>query len=307
MFPWYEMSEVCYVYLSDIALETFSEDFEQTRWFRRGWTLQELLTPSRVVFYDRDCKFLCTKSEYASTISRITGIDESALSQLENQRGGLNAYCFARRMSWAAARETTRTEDIAYSLLGIFGVNMPFLYGEGRRAFTRLQEEIIKRHCGESIFAFDLDTESEEPLGVEPKIPSKMTSFKRFNIAGPLLALSPKDFKDCGRLQHGAKSASPFTMTSVGLQIELPLVIIPVPSQSLDLMDVAGWVGLLNCRAEKIPESDLVGVLLKESRDGIFKRVPIGRAWKTSKQTMLVGERLAIQAIPTNITITREL
>lgn len=96
--------------------------------------------------------------EAAEHISKITGIDKSVLvddSLIDNKLGGNTV---ARRMSWASGRETTRIEDQAYCLMGIFGVNMPLLYGEGGAAFLRLQQEIIKSSSDHSIFAWELNS-----------------------------------------------------------------------------------------------------------------------------------------------------
>jgi hypothetical protein len=118
----------------------FVENTRNARWFTRGWTLQELVAPNRVRSYSQ--QWLCwgEKQELLEPLSRITQIDEAVISNRES----LPLTSVARRMSWAAGRTTTRVEDRAYSLLGIFDVNLPLLYGEGRKAFQRLQEEIIR-------------------------------------------------------------------------------------------------------------------------------------------------------------------
>ncbi|KAF2174755.1 hypothetical protein K469DRAFT_770495, partial [Zopfia rhizophila CBS 207.26] len=102
--------------------------FRQSRWFTRGWTLQELLAPRKLLFYDENWKFIGDRLRWKSIIADITNIHEDALM------GDLNwikRYSVAQKMSWASERSTTRPEDIAYSLMGIFNVNMPLLYGEG--------------------------------------------------------------------------------------------------------------------------------------------------------------------------------
>ena len=113
--------------------------FENSRWFTRGWTLQELIAPPVVEFYAHDWTEIGTKFSLRRVISKITGIDIRVLE------GADPSTCHvAERMSWAANRETTRVEDAAYCLLGIFKVHMPLIYGEGQRAFYRLQKEIMK-------------------------------------------------------------------------------------------------------------------------------------------------------------------
>jgi hypothetical protein len=149
MFEWYKQSHICYAYLADVVTV---EQFEKSRWFKRAWTLQELLAPSRnklygrslvtpgLVFFANDWTSLGDKSALGTTIARITGV---AREYLEGEDLGMASI--SMRMSWAAGRQATRAEDIAYSLLGIFDVNMPLLYGEGKmKAFRRLQEEIMK-------------------------------------------------------------------------------------------------------------------------------------------------------------------
>lgn len=156
MYTWYEKATICYVYLSDVAAsgtkandDTF-DSLRKSRWFTRGWTLQELIAPEHVQFFTKDWEVLGAKKALAVLISTITGIDAACLKKEKRLRD----YSIAQRMTWAAKRETTRVEDLAYCLLGIFGINMPLLYGEGPKAFMRLQEEIIKVSDDHSILAF---------------------------------------------------------------------------------------------------------------------------------------------------------
>ena len=147
MYGWYENAQVCYVYLADVSLAKWDEEFRISRWFLRGWTLQELLTPRTVVFYSKDWKELGTKWSLRDEISRATGITHDQM--IDHKRVNI-----ATKMSWAALKETTRIEDTAYSLLGLFDINMPLLYGEGYKAFTRLQHEILQTQAHDgSIFA----------------------------------------------------------------------------------------------------------------------------------------------------------
>jgi len=117
--------------------------------------LQELLAPSKVVFFDKHWHFLGDKWDWKVRIASITGIDPLMVSSPTL----IMSYGVAARMSWAANRKTTRPEDVAYSLLGIFGINMPLLYGESEKAFVRLQEEIIRINPDEPIFAWDFVSE----------------------------------------------------------------------------------------------------------------------------------------------------
>jgi hypothetical protein len=149
MFKWYKEADICYAHLADVPtadVDFYRSDepnmlgtFKASKWFTRGWTLQELIAPLLVEFYAEDWTDLGTKSSRRQEISTITGIDVRVLD------GADPSICnVAERLSWAASRQTTRIEDAAYCLLGIFQVHMPLLYGEGERALIRLQEEILK-------------------------------------------------------------------------------------------------------------------------------------------------------------------
>ncbi|RWA08664.1 hypothetical protein EKO27_g6456 [Xylaria grammica] len=153
MYAWYRDSVVCYALLTDVGVNVGGSPgvFEKSRWFTRGWTLQELLGPKKVVFLDGHWKILGDRAHLAQTISKVTRIHIGVL----NDRNTVLDYSIAQRMSWAANRETTRLEDVAYCLLGIFDINMPLLYGEGTKAFRRLQEEIIKVSDDQSILVWE--------------------------------------------------------------------------------------------------------------------------------------------------------
>lgn len=153
MFQWYGGSGQCYVYLSDV---NDLEDLSKSQWFRRGWTLQELLAPENVVFYNCEWIRLGTKADLSREISIITGISEKVLlGQVV-----LSEILACNKMAWASERITTRPEDMAYCLMGLFDINMPLLYGEGaERAFRRLQEAFIRQSDDESIFAWSAESE----------------------------------------------------------------------------------------------------------------------------------------------------
>jgi hypothetical protein len=158
-FSWYQESSVCYVHLSDVVSDHVDDllpqsawphtETHQCRWFTRGWTLQELIAPRKMEFFTLHWTRIGNKSDMISPLSRITGIPETVLRNSDPF-----GYSTAQRMSWAANRQTTRVEDLAYCLLGIFDIYMPLLYGEGERAFVRLQQEIVKVTDDESIFAW---------------------------------------------------------------------------------------------------------------------------------------------------------
>jgi Heterokaryon incompatibility protein (HET) len=149
MYRWYYGSKICIVYLEDVPQRQMAD----SEWFDRGWTLQELISPKDVSFFDHDWTPLGTKGELLPMLSDKTGIPQSVLSHETK----LSSWSVAQRMSWAAKRITTRVEDRAYSLMGLFAVNMPMIYGEREKAFLRLQEHIIQQTKDESVFAWDFD------------------------------------------------------------------------------------------------------------------------------------------------------
>ncbi|KAF2843948.1 HET-domain-containing protein, partial [Plenodomus tracheiphilus IPT5] len=148
MFAWYRDAARCYVYLSDVstgslnsgttAQQDWYSAFQQSRWFTRGWTLQELVAPVSVEFFSVEGQQLGNKYSLMQELHGITGISVEAL-----QGGPLDRLSVDERMSWLGKRQTKREEDAAYSMLGIFDVHMPVIYGEGlRKAFLRLRREI---------------------------------------------------------------------------------------------------------------------------------------------------------------------
>ncbi len=154
MFQWYAGAAVCYTFLADVPPgedpDADGSRFRLSRWFTRGWTLQELVAPSELLFLSSDWELVGSKRQLATLVEAISGVDREALLREKP----LNKFSVAQRLSWAAQRETTRIEDRAYSLLGIFGISMPTLYGEGEGALRRLQEEIMRRIPDQSLFAW---------------------------------------------------------------------------------------------------------------------------------------------------------
>ena len=240
MFAWYRNAAVCYAWLSDYtqdpafsltdeaiitsfeAREAITEQdrafadpppltskeldmrnhigqsLRKCRWFSRGWTLQELIAPKHVEFYDREWKCFGSKAQLAPILSWITGVDTGVLKGAVS----LDQILVGRRMSWAANRQTRRLEDTAYCLLGIFDINMPLLYGEGEKAFTRLQEEIIRSSNDLSIFAWT----------------AALNDKRAFRS---LWASSPNEFKSCQFLVKPAlewNGRGEYSITSRGLR-----------------------------------------------------------------------------------------
>jgi len=166
MYQWYKNACICYAYLEDVQGSPASDDykaFRDSRWFSRGWTLQELIAPGIVEFYNASWSEIGTRRSLHELLENITGINTFILI------GGDPLNCPVNvRMSWAARRRTTRTEDEAYCLLGLFDVNIPLLYGEGRRAFLRLQEEIMRTNEDYTLFAWDTTSLSGSLLASVP-------------------------------------------------------------------------------------------------------------------------------------------
>lgn len=177
MFRWYRDAEICYAYLSDVdsveQLQTLGRQPASQRlaavvgtsssstdavvmgkWFHRSWTLQELLAPRDVRFYCASWQLLGTKYSLTSTIAAITGIAEDILCH----RRDFFQVPAATRIHWASRRVASRIEDEAYSLLGLFDVNMPLLYGEGPKAFQRLQQKILKQSEDCTLLLWNSDT-----------------------------------------------------------------------------------------------------------------------------------------------------
>lgn len=153
---------------------------KRCRWFSRGWTLQELLAPNVVEFYDWQWVLRGDKTSLHKEIALVTGIDDSVLLN----RHLLPTMPVAKRMSWAAHRQTSRQEDMAYCLLGIFDVHMSLIYGEGGNAFTRLQERIIESSNDLSVFAWNSDDTGPEKQAYRG-----------------ILARSPYEFRLCQTLE----------------------------------------------------------------------------------------------------------
>lgn len=174
--------------------------FNQSKWFERGWTLQELIAPRKKWFFNYHWNLIGDHVSLQKPISEVTGIPWSAISHSQS----LNKFCIAQKMSWAARRDTTRPEDRAYSLLGIFDANMPLIYGEGHKAFQRLQEILVAKIDDETIFAW-----TEVPQ----------------TGCGPL-APSPDNFLGCGGMwrQHMSTNRPIPSMTCKGLAITAHLV-----------------------------------------------------------------------------------
>ena len=242
MYAWYSTAVVCYAYLGDVPTE---EDlskkgsrFRNSRWFTRGWTLQELLAPRNLVFLSKEWKVLGSKLTLVGLVHAVTNISHEALLQPES----LDGFSISQRLSWASARETTRVEDRAYSLLGIFNIHMPTLYGEGERAFRRLQEEIMRRTPDQTLFAWR-DVYLGPPIPHQPLSVSSHQPYRHFvcqviqlRPSASLLASSLDSFWKCGSIDaipHGEVArqlrqpslpAPDYTFTPHGIRMHISTI-----------------------------------------------------------------------------------
>jgi hypothetical protein len=238
MYRWYENAFTCYTYLADVSsdkdIEGEGSSFAKSRWFTRGWTLQELIAPSRVHFHGKDWQFIGSKESLQKAISSITGVDVKVIRGSKHPQ----TCSIAARLSWASKRNTTRKEDIAYCLMGLLGVNMPLLYGEGDRAFMRLQEEILKISDDHSLFAW------------------KESNSSRKNEFQGLLATSPAYFVDSCNIVPipNDHRTTQYSLTNQGLHIELVLL----PGFGSDI-----YLAVLDCTEPKTEHRGPIGIYLK--------------------------------------------
>jgi hypothetical protein len=210
MFQWYSEADLCLVYLNDFDANAAASDrdtmLRRARWFSRGWTLQEIVAARAANFYDSAWYHFGTRVSLRDELISITKIDAEIFSppQVSNVvviRDLLDAIPVGRRMAWAASRETTKPEDMAYCLIGLFSVSMPMLYGEGgEQAFIRLQEEIIRDKNDLSLFAWRAGDSS---------------------TSRGILALSPHEFAGLSslELEQDMKFNPEFAMSNKGLRI----------------------------------------------------------------------------------------
>ncbi|KAH9908354.1 heterokaryon incompatibility protein-domain-containing protein [Xylariomycetidae sp. FL2044] len=271
MFQWYREARVCYAYLEDYSPdcipsrlqssaglsqsaqhELVLSELRRCKWFRRGWTLQELVASRNIIFFGSGWELIGTKEGLSSFLHTITRIPEEVLDDVKP----LRSVSVATRMSWAARRETTRPEDIAYCLMGIFNVNMPMLYGEGTKAFIRLQEEILRQIHDDSLFAWRATEDSEET-----------TPYRG------LLAESPDEFADSeGFMPSFYHRNSPASVTNIGVGLTRPFHLLP--SQGANIASI----GLNYCTDEEGRQT--VGVQLIRVGDNQYLRSRPSRLFK---------------------------
>jgi len=262
MFRWYRDSTVCYAYLSDLAdppnaivvadvnsmARAMNKQLANSAWFTRGWTLQELIAPRKLIFYTASWTEVAEKNNWylRRRIEKQTGIPVPVLLT-----GDFSRCSLAQRMSWASSRRTTRLEDEAYCLLGIFEVHMPLLYGEGEHAFLRLQEAIIRQSDDLSIFAWK-DSQAAEAY-----------------MYRGLLARSASEFAHCGGLLWDRISINQ-TLEVGSKEITIDAELRPLANRPDEYLALLPGVGGHDW-------GDWLGVFVQKITDNHFVRVQTGR------------------------------
>lgn len=231
MYKWYAGSDRCYTYLHDVETSEISADPDRKafpksnglpKWFSRGWTLQELVAPQDIRFFNSRWEFIGRKKNLVDVLNWITQIPHRVLEEgLDSKRPSV-----AQIMSWASHRSTTREEDQAYSLLGLLGVYMPMLYGEGKHAFRRLQLEIMRTSNDQSIFAWGWQSRwtgwSNSFLADDPSYFRDCSDVVTMHHDEFVEALGC-DVPEADWLNIPVKRLRTFTVTNDGIQIWLPL------------------------------------------------------------------------------------
>ena len=273
MFAWYRDADECIAFLQDVD-ETEDpyvkgSQFRRSKWYTRGWTLQELIAPRRLIFVSKNWRIIGTKATLAGLVEEITNVDFDVLTFRRTHI----RVSVARRMSWAANRQTTREEDRAYSLLGIFGVSIATVYGEGDNAFIRLQEEIMKHIPDQSIFAWG------PPMLRDVGAFSRTISLPGKRHRRALLSISPDSFADSSEVvpippetvskRLGIKVPPlHFALTSYGMHAWVPMMKAPgCPS------DKPVWLAVLACADGT---DNLVALILQPQSEDSVGRFFVG-------------------------------
>ncbi|EME80342.1 uncharacterized protein MYCFIDRAFT_166675 [Pseudocercospora fijiensis CIRAD86] len=276
MWSYYRDAKFCIAYLPDVhavetsEAETFEASFIASEWFRRGWTLQELLAPAEVWFCDSSWKLIGSKRlvslwmarDFLQILSKASGIPVYYLDDPTRQKHQMASV--AQKMSWASRRKTTRLEDEAYCLLGLFNITMPLVYGEGQNAFRRLQREILRHSNDESIFAWrPAEDDTSDSSGI--------------------LAASPKFF---AQAQHTHRCnlipRQPYRVTNKGIKMQAPLIKVSkdlylLQINCVEIPGVDGAVGDAQYRSGIVHGAHGCMVPLKKDANGVFLRANIDR------------------------------
>lgn len=276
MYKWYENSAFCVAYLEDYQTEY--DRLAKSTWFARCWTLQELISPSDVRFYDTKWRCFGSKKSLCLQISKITGIDTSTLYGSNPRRCSV-----AQRMSWAAGRQATRVEDQAYSLLGLFDISLPMLYGDGDKAFMALQKEILQYsddNNDQSIFAWD--------RGIEQRYHG-------------LLARSPSAFAGCQFTRRLPPLGNRCGFSYSGFEVSLDLFSLPCGMNT--------YLCVLDCTSDLRGSNKRDCIILERSADGEqFARVKRGKRCRISLESTIIDEecdarrrKMLVRQIPRHV------
>jgi hypothetical protein len=263
---WYRNSAYCLAFLSDVESRDTCYD---SRWFTRGWTLQELIAPPKLIFLNKSWEIIGDKYSLGPHIERATKIPPDVVIS----RDAVFEYSVAQRLSWAAKRETTRIEDQSYCLLGILDINMPLLYGEGDRAFQRLQQEIVKVTDDHTIYAWKADSCSRA-------------------VWRSLFAKSPSEFAEAGSLRPSWKTPAFHDIreeheTTVNTRIKIELLLAKRSLFKKDEVekdvnyDKWEWVSLLDVQDKQT--GAVVGIYLREFLNGEYVRVDPSHLFSMSR------------------------
>lgn len=311
MYRWYEKSSICYAYLYDCewnpegagheeaaltddmrrqqlraqSEETsrrstsrvdtvIEENIRPCRWFSRGWTLQELIAPYRLKFFNQTWHFIAGRESIHELLERITGIHRDILIVQREwphiRAKDLSDYSVAQRMFWASKRQTSRKEDEAYCLLGILGINMPLLYGEGAQAFQRLQQEIIRTSTDQSVFAWDVLGDHLQNAYLPNLLAPSPANF--WGRARNIVAES-----HLGRRGHGS-----FRLTNEGIEIDLSLEAYRIK------YGYSKIIAVLDCTIEE--SNTRVGVWLQTDTTALTQRLGVGDRLEANFATEQMSE-----------------
>ena len=300
MFRWYSGARICYAYLPDVSKEEADYQqcekdmegnitrprigsFEDSDWFTRGWTLQELLAPREMYFFDRYWRPLGSKVTLSAQLQSATKIEAQYL------HGNVSKACIATKMSWLARRETSKIEDMAYCMFGLFEVSTYVKYGEGEAAFLRLQEELIKQRPGdESIFAW---------------------KSSRITTCG-LLAPWPTCYLGCENLTVVStkfRQRKPYTVANGGVEFQLP-------NKLAENGNARDWMALraafrtqydlkLNCWVKGVGSRDTITITLCKISDQ-WRRVDCNEwkySWKPRSSLSIFGAKARPVNIPKRV------
>ncbi|KAK4498320.1 hypothetical protein PRZ48_010978 [Zasmidium cellare] len=277
MFRWYQRASVCLAYLFDVSTDT-SElghmidrrlyarkktqilrigPFEDSQWFRRGWTLQELLAPPELVFYDHAWRRIGVKTDMTKQIQAATRIDPKYLT------GDFEDASIATKLSWVSDRTTTLPDDMAYCMVGILGVSMDTRYGEEERAFMRLQELLIEKVADDSIFAWTDPTLSpSQGLGLLAPSPACFRNSSKIHSRGP---------------NYNRKTQPP-QITSLGLRLSAPAGLSALSKRHVLFLD---------CWEAERGSLHAVTILLGKDKNGTWRRYSCNKLLLRPKPTRL--------------------